>query len=234
MTKSTTKPRFFWEVDGGLAYIIDREANMFGFSRGYKHQQGRYRTELGIAAVSPDEFLGSSDIKKLAKKLVKLWNLNPPWASWLYETSEIQEKERDIMSLRPEYLPGSAYPKAVDPKLVGSYSALTGAGGGLFYDEVLEYRVWCHPGDGDDTYEVFENYEAAKQYSDANRDGYPHAEPPLVLIRQDEWVSQHEDGSYTHKGVDEEPRLTEWQVEWLDKETKRTPTSIPDLIAGNN
>jgi hypothetical protein len=35
------------------------------------------------------------------------------------------------------------YPTASDPKKVGKYPALAGAGGGYVWDEVLEYRVWC-------------------------------------------------------------------------------------------
>ena len=37
------------------------------------------------------------------------------------------------------------YPTAVDPKKVETYRALAKAGGGFVWDEVLEYRVWCHP-----------------------------------------------------------------------------------------
>jgi len=36
------------------------------------------------------------------------------------------------------------YPDAVDPGLVGTYSPLAQAGG-YVWDDVLEYRVWCHP-----------------------------------------------------------------------------------------
>ena len=37
------------------------------------------------------------------------------------------------------------FPVAVDPEAVGTYPASVGAGGGYVWDEVLEYRVWCHP-----------------------------------------------------------------------------------------
>jgi hypothetical protein len=40
------------------------------------------------------------------------------------------------------------YPDAVDPCLVGTYSAVAKAGGGFVWDDVLEYRVWCHPEGG--------------------------------------------------------------------------------------
>lgn len=38
----------------------------------------------------------------------------------------------------------SKYPKVKNPDLVGTYSALTKSGRGYVWDEVLEYRVWCH------------------------------------------------------------------------------------------
>ena len=41
-----------------------------------------------------------------------------------------------------------AYPDAVDLCLVGTYSAVAKAGGGFVWDDVLEYRVWCHPEGG--------------------------------------------------------------------------------------
>jgi hypothetical protein len=37
------------------------------------------------------------------------------------------------------------YPDAVDPSLVGTYPAEAGSGGGYVWDDILEYRVWCHP-----------------------------------------------------------------------------------------
>ena len=39
----------------------------------------------------------------------------------------------------------SQYPQVKDPALVGTYPATAKAGGGYVWDEVLEYRVWCHP-----------------------------------------------------------------------------------------
>lgn len=39
----------------------------------------------------------------------------------------------------------SHYPAAIDSALVGTYPAHTKSGGGYFYDDVLEYRVWCRP-----------------------------------------------------------------------------------------
>ena len=42
----------------------------------------------------------------------------------------------------------SDYPNVKDLNLVGSYPALVKSGGGYVWDEVLEYRVWCHLHDG--------------------------------------------------------------------------------------
>ncbi len=39
----------------------------------------------------------------------------------------------------------SSYPPVKDQTLVGSYPAQVKAGGGYVWDDVLEYRVWCHP-----------------------------------------------------------------------------------------
>jgi hypothetical protein len=59
-------------------------------------------------------------------------------------------------------------PDAVDPGLVGTYSIPANAGGGYVWDDVLEYRVWCHPGrgasdfkDGSDYYYAFVTYAEA-------------------------------------------------------------------------
>jgi hypothetical protein len=58
------------------------------------------------------------------------------------------------------------YPDAVDTVAVGEYPASAHAGGGYVWDDVLEYRVWCHPergapdlDDGNDYYHAFATYE---------------------------------------------------------------------------
>jgi len=122
-----------------------------------------------------------------------------------------------------------AFPPAVDPEKVGSYPALTKSGGGYFYDEVLEYRVWCHPesgapdeANGDDYYYAFATYEAAL----ARAKSLPGAEEPLALVRQVEHVNEPEPGVYVHV---REERITEWRVEWL-LGSKRQATSIPEML----
>lgn len=121
------------------------------------------------------------------------------------------------------------FPPAVDPDMVGKYPALTKSGGGFFYDDVLEYRVWCHPKagapderNGEDYFFAFANYEDALACAKAT----PGAEEPLVLVRQAEHVDEPEPGVFIHVKTE---RITEWRVEWLAT-SKRQPTSIPDML----
>jgi hypothetical protein len=122
------------------------------------------------------------------------------------------------------------YPPAVDPKLVGTYPALAGAGGGFVWDEVLEYRVWCHPErgapdqeDGSDYYHPFATYSEALEFSRKT----PGAEEPLALILQREYISEPEPGVYVHV---KESRHTEWPVEFLSR-PPRTPDTIPQFLS---
>jgi len=122
------------------------------------------------------------------------------------------------------------YPDAIDPSLVGTYPALTHAGGGYVWDAVLEYRVWCHPEagtldveDGDDYYYAFKTYAEALAFSEDT----VGAEPPLALIQQFEYIAEPEPGVYVHV---REPRITEWNVEFL-RRPKRTRDTIPAFFA---
>lgn len=124
----------------------------------------------------------------------------------------------------------SKYPDAVDPKKVGTYKATAGAGGGYVWDEVLEYRVWCHPedgapdeADGNDYYYPFATYAEALQCSKEIQG----AEEPLALILQREYIEEPEPGKYVHV---KKKRITEWPVEFL-RRPKRTPSTIPDFLA---
>ena len=83
------------------------------------------------------------------------------------------------------------YPDVVDLGLVGKYSALANVGGGFVWDDVLEYRVWCHPErgspdleDGNDYYYPFATYAEALAFSERTEG----AEAPLALIRQCEYI----------------------------------------------
>ena len=122
------------------------------------------------------------------------------------------------------------YPEVVDPALVGTYPALTKAGGGYVWDEVLEYRVWCHPdratakaGGGDDFFYAFARYAEALAFSERT----PNAEKPLALIRQDEYIDEPEPGQYVHV---KETRITEWPVIFLTR-PRRDAHTIPEFLA---
>jgi hypothetical protein len=122
------------------------------------------------------------------------------------------------------------YPDAINPDLVGSYSPLAKAGGGYVWDDVLEYRVWCHPErgasdleDGSDYYYAFATYDEALAFSHVTEG----AEAPLALIRQDEFIDETNPGEYRHV---KEERITEWPVEFLLR-PRRTPNTIPDFLA---
>jgi len=124
------------------------------------------------------------------------------------------------------------FPPAVDASQVGEYPALVKSGGGYFYDEVLEYRVWCHPErgapdpdqSGDDYFYAFGTFEEALACAEST----PGAEEPLVLVRQIEHVDEPEPGVYVHVKAE---RITEWRVEWL-ADSKRDSESIPRMLRG--
>ena len=125
-----------------------------------------------------------------------------------------------------------SYPDAIDPDQVGEYPAQTKSGGGHFYDQVLEYRVWCRPAwgspdlyDGDAYYHAFATYAQALDCAKTT----PGAEDPLVLVRQLEWIDEPVPQQYRQEKGE---RLTEWRVEWL-LDSKRTERSIAELLAGN-
>lgn len=121
-------------------------------------------------------------------------------------------------------------PAVLDPDMVGEYSAVAKAGGGYVWDEVLEYRVWCHPErgapdecDGSDYYFPFDTYAEALAYSESN----PGCEKPLALILQREYIDEPEPGQYFHV---KEERIAEWPVEFLSR-PRRTERTIPDFLA---
>src|SRR5262245_9169347 len=122
------------------------------------------------------------------------------------------------------------YPDAVEPEKVGRYPVVAGDGGGLVWDEVLEYRVWCHPKRGaPDDCEGNDYYYAHATYSEAlerSRE-MPGAEEPLALILQREYIDEPEPGHYVH--VTQE-RIVEWSVAFL-RRARRTPSTIPDFLA---
>lgn len=126
----------------------------------------------------------------------------------------------------------SKYPAVKNPDLVGNYAGFANSGGGYVWDDVLEYRVWCHPergapdlADGDDYYYTFATYEEALEFSESNTG----AEDPLALILQEEYIDEPELGHYIHK---KETRITEWNVEFLSR-PRRNQNTIPDFLSPN-
>ncbi|MBB5057695.1 hypothetical protein HDF16_002401 [Granulicella aggregans] len=124
------------------------------------------------------------------------------------------------------------YPDVLDAQLVGTYSSLAKAGGGYVWDEVLEYRVWCHPergavdlADGSDYYQSFESYAEALAFSRITEG----AEAPLALIRQLEYIEEREPGDFLHV---KEERIAEWPVEFLCR-PRRTKDTIPSFLSPN-
>lgn len=125
-----------------------------------------------------------------------------------------------------------AYPHVLDPTRVGSYPALAKAGGGFVWDEVLEYRVWCHPENGapdeDDGSDYFHAFATCDEALDFSRDT-PGAEEPLALILQREYIAEPEPGRYEHV---QEERITQWPLRFLSR-PRRTPNTIPDFLSPN-
>jgi putative acetyltransferase len=122
------------------------------------------------------------------------------------------------------------YPAVLNPAEVGNYPASCFSGGGLVWDAVLEYRVWCHPergapdeADGNDYFYAFETFEEADAFARAT----PGAEEPLALVLQREYIDESEPGCYVHV---REPRITEWPVEFLSR-PQRDDFTIPDFLA---
>ena len=123
-----------------------------------------------------------------------------------------------------------SYPDVINPKLVGTYPASARAGGGYVWDEVLEYRVWCHPEqgspdkeDGSDYYNAFATYAEALAFSRDTKG----AEEPLALICQREYIDEPKPGEYRHI---RKVRIAEWPVEFL-RRPRRTRNTIPDFLA---
>lgn len=114
------------------------------------------------------------------------------------------------------------YPDAFDIKRVGNYPALVQSGGGYFYDEVLEYRVWVRPPGKEPFYFAFANFEEALNCSKLTQ----FAEMPVVLVSQEEYIDEPEVGNFIHI---KKPRLTEWEPEWLVN-SKGTKKNIPKFL----
>ena len=124
------------------------------------------------------------------------------------------------------------YPAVVDESKVGTYAAVAGAGGGLVWDEVLEYRVWCHPERGapdlergSDYYYPFATFDEAARFARET----PGTEEPIALVLQREFIDEPSPGQYTHV---KSQRITEWPAKSLSR-PRRTERTIPDFLSPN-
>lgn len=122
------------------------------------------------------------------------------------------------------------YPAVIDPIKVGTYPASAKSGGGYVWDEVLEYRVWCHPecgaedlNRGGDYYYPFASHEEALEFSKVIHG----ADAPIALVLQREFIDEPEPGVFKHV-VSE--RITEWAVEHLSR-PRRDDRTIPDFFS---
>jgi hypothetical protein len=121
------------------------------------------------------------------------------------------------------------YPPAINPDKVGTYPAGTKSGAGMFYDDVLEYRVWIHPEAGgadlhqsEDYMYAFATHEEALKFAEKTKG----AELPLALVLQTEHINEPRPGVFEHV---REERITEWQANWLEGH-KRAEESIPEFL----
>lgn len=122
------------------------------------------------------------------------------------------------------------YPVVADPSKVGTYPASAKSGGGYVWDEVLEYRVWCHPergaedlDDGNDYFHPFASYEEALSFSQATAG----AEAPIALVLQREFIDEPEPGVFVHVARE---RIAEWAVAFLSR-PRRDDRTLPDFFA---
>lgn len=122
------------------------------------------------------------------------------------------------------------YPAVLDPSKVGTYPASCMSGAGYVWDEVLEYRVWCHPErgapdlhHGSDYHRAFETFEKAYAYSAA----HPGCESPLALVLQREYINEPTPGELVHV---KKERITEWYPEFLSR-PRRDARTLPDFFA---
>lgn len=117
------------------------------------------------------------------------------------------------------------YPKAANPDKVGTYDDHAFSGGGYFYDEVLEYRVWTKEGKNT-AYYAFPAYEDALRFAQSQKLN----DAPVVLVLQNSYIEEDELGKMKHV---HKKRITEWDVEWLEG-NKDTLRQIPEFIKRHN
>lgn len=123
-------------------------------------------------------------------------------------------------------------PAVANREKVGTYPAHAKAGGGYVWDEVLEYRVWCHPergakdvDQGNDYFYAFATHVEALKFACATQG----AEAPLALILQREFIDEPEPGRFVHVRAE---RVTEWPVALL-RRPRRTDRTIPEFLSSD-
>jgi len=195
-------------VDFRREFVLDGNyADLLDTLRGRREQAPQVRTEEVQTSPDQPKSPDSGDLIEIPAPIDDYMRAR----AWLAEKS-------------------SKYPIAVDPGSVGWYAAPCMSGGGFFYDDVLEYRVWVAPHDGapghhegDDYFCAFPSFEEALTFSKE----MPGAEDPVVLILQRECVDEPMPGVFKHVVGD---RITEWLPEWLLEGTKREPGSIKKFL----
>lgn len=115
------------------------------------------------------------------------------------------------------------FPPAVDASKVGTYPARTLSGGGYFYDDVLEYRVWVYTDQDGEYFCPFADYANALLFSNKTEG----AKEPYVLVLQKEYVDEPEDGVFIKVSTE---RIAEWRPDWL-MNSKREENNIDQFIA---
>lgn len=120
------------------------------------------------------------------------------------------------------------FPKSVNPEMVGKYPLQVYSGGGYFYDEVLEYRVWTKE-DCQTVCYSFNTYDDAYIFYKKNRIKLK-ASKPLVLVKQNSYIDEQENGQYAHIKCE---RITEWQPNWLIG-NQNTDIQIPNFMRNLN
>jgi hypothetical protein len=130
-----------------------------------------------------------------------------------------------------------SFPAALNPSKVGSYPKDVPVGGGIFYDEVLEYRVWNFHYekptalDGieisaenlDDEVTCFSTYEEALDFSQKTAG----VDEPVVLVLQREYTYQTGThgpvGGQRTQGKETNPKF---DTELFTRDSPRSPLNL--------
>ena len=104
-------------------------------------------------------------------------------------------------------------------------------GCGYVWDEVLEYRAWCHlergapdEDEGSDYNYAFDNVEEALHLAQDTKG----AETPLALVLQREWINERQPGVHEQKFAE---RIAEGQCQWLGRKQVHTESDGKHPVA---